>query len=408
MLEQHSFLKFLQSLDTNICLNMTFESKITCTLFRTPDFKIQPQIAAFAFNGTLIAYANMDWKYMFDVTRDRLREIAKTHCIVILDSLLVEGKKVPQYTKRTGSIDITKFILEAFVADLGVPLMAVFNEQFNGFQKPCTNMWRVVIGSICSQMGVVPNLAASYYCGGLAGRDKELRNLAIDRAFAMNVRLPFFTPRNLFLGTADPSWRWRNPMIAQENIKRFITSRREAKAINLVDELPKVQCGCYLVIVTGPKCSGKSTVAAEFVKAFGAEKPSMGIKILTADTVGLKKEIRKRLDAQCSVVLDMELPNRAKRKPYIALAEELRAAVLVIEMDIPIYVCELLSMIKVQKSSLLTTYMLERKKIEEYSAISETATFDVYSTTPGRDAAYRAISYPMRLHDCPELTFHWG
>lgn len=388
----------------------------TLMVYNYGDVQYKRNIAMFSFNNTLITgYAPTEegyvWEFGFDSIPDKLREISETHNIIIYDVLLpatIPKKKTkPNYTHQTGSRDATKAVLDEFVKKLNIPLIAVFNQRYNCYHKPCTNVWKLIEKTYIVKTKLELDIKSSYYCGSLAGRgDSEA---STDRAFASNAGINFFTPIELFCGAPATPYTWRPTRLGLEVRKKYIADCKEQKAVDIIGEIAKFTPNKnYMIIITGPPCSGKTTLAKRLVSEFKLVR-SQPANIITGKVERLKTVCKSYIESEGLIVVDMNTFNAKLRKPYLDIANKHKVATLVLEIHIPRDICRILSFIRVQRAiDSPGIYFLNDKVFDDYERLLEPPEGDTFDIDPAvRKALYRNLTIPMLINpDVSEFWYH--
>ncbi|KAK7200618.1 Polynucleotide kinase 3 phosphatase/AAA domain containing protein [Novymonas esmeraldas] len=188
------------------------------------DGTVAVKVAAFDMDDTLIMPASGgvfakddagDWKWLHPNVRGHLQHLhANGFLVVLFSNQLGIGKGTGWHEEKARAV--TAKIVQLSAA-AGVPLCACVATREDSWRKPSPRMWGLleerVQKCVRNALGVdaaaaspaVDCLAFSFFVGDaagrlaptLAGRKKDFS--ASDRAFAHNMRLPFFTPEMFFL-----------------------------------------------------------------------------------------------------------------------------------------------------------------------------------------------------------------
>jgi len=143
-----------------------------------------------------------------------------------------------------------------------------------------------------------------------------------DLKFALNVRVPFQTPEELFLAKEQ---------MYERNTFDFDPRKLGKSCVPFpVPELSKQT----VVVVVGPPGCGKSNVATKHYTSMAR---------VNQDTLKTKEKCHKAckeaLDAGKSVVIDNQNKEANYRAPYIAMAKAAKAQAIAIYYDVPIELC---------------------------------------------------------------------
>mmetsp|Transcript_26977 Transcript_26977/g.38013 ORF Transcript_26977/g.38013 Transcript_26977/m.38013 type:complete len:454 (+) Transcript_26977:52-1413(+) len=272
------------------------------------------KIAAFDLDSTLIATKSgrtfptgrSDWKWLYEEIPKKLQELHKNGYKVVVftnQGGVESGNSDPEALKGK-IIDIIK--------EIEVPLFVVIATATDLYRKPAVGMWDYFVQTLND--GVEVDKTQSVYVGDAAGRPaqgkKKKDHSCVDRKFAHNIGLEFFTPEEYFLGEAKTTnfdWGGFNPTTYQikDDDKPFdgtIASQTQELIINV-----------------GPPASGKSFFSKTYLV------PNGYIHV-NQDTFKSKQKClevtTKSLAEGKSVIVDNTNPTKDVRQEYIAIAKK--------------------------------------------------------------------------------------
>ena len=198
------------------------------------------QIAGFNLYGTIIT---ADWKLMYPNTREKLKNLHDEGYMIVL---FINRPNLIQKGKHVTFIDR----IEELIRRLSIPLEVYIATEDNRYMKPMTGMWEM-----CGRR-------TGIFCGDCAGRIYGKRDTdynQCDRLFAINTRLKFYTPEQLFMQPERP-YRLPSgylvPLINEEPFP-WETLQRETK------NKP------HIIITVGCPVAWKSKVVEDIVIKFG-------------------------------------------------------------------------------------------------------------------------------------------
>merc|ERR1719491_2150109 len=225
---------------------------------RDYDSPASEMVAAFDMDGTLInprsgkefGCTADDWCWWNEAVPDKLRKLASAGFKIALisnQSGLSKGKLEPRTVHD---------LIDAVQASLGVPLVALVAAKDDTFRKPRVGMWRLLETELSG--GKAPKLSASLFVGDAAGRtqtETAKKDFAdSDLKFALNVGVRFQTPEEFFLGADD------RPVPTSFNFDPRDLSGSLAEPAGLRPPAGRANA-CEVLLLVGPPCSGKSTLA---------------------------------------------------------------------------------------------------------------------------------------------------
>lgn len=273
------------------------------------------KIAAFDMDSTLIATKSgrtfptgrSDWKWLYEQIPKKLQELHKNgyKVVVFTNQGGVESGNSDPESLKGKVIDIIK--------EVQVPLYVVIATATDLYRKPATGMWDYFVETLND--GVQVDKTQSVYVGDAAGRPagegkKKKDHSCVDRKFAHNIGLEFFTPEEYFLGEAKTTnfdWGGFNPTSYQV--------KEDEKAVDgtIVSQTQE------LIIHVGVPASGKS----HFSKT---QLVPNGYVHVNQDTFKTKQKClqvtAEKLAEGKSVVVDNTNPTKDVRQEYIAIAKK--------------------------------------------------------------------------------------
>lgn len=163
------------------------------------------------------------------------------------------------------------------------------------------------------------NKDISIFVGNNAGRisqsmsiykkvvSKKIDSSCVDRAFATNIGLPFYTPEMFFLGDTIPiTWSYGINIMDQDTRKLLINDTHQPNIKNELDGLPKSDK--YIIIVTGPPSCGKTTLTQKLKKKWDSDYKMGDITHISEnkydDDIQIYDDIQSTLNTN-SVIIDI-------------------------------------------------------------------------------------------------------
>ena len=210
--------------------------------------------------------------------------------------------------------------IENVITKLGVellcPVFTCFAAGRDINRKPARGMWDFVVGEQIQKRNASISLNDCFFVGDAAGRlsgwktGKHADWSGVDRKFALNVGLKFFTPEEYFLN--------------EEECKLFDIGRDPA---SLLQKAPtnfdiSISSSQEMVIAVGSPASGKSTLYHRLFSKY-AHVNRDSLKSLTK----CKSAARSALLSGQSVYVDNTHPTRESRYDFISIAAEMKIPV---------------------------------------------------------------------------------
>lgn len=172
------------------------------------------KLAAYDIDGTIIKTKSGN---VFPKTCDdwtiNFPEVAKK-----LKSLFEEGFKICFFTNQAGigkgKVDVNEFKtkIKHIIAKVQVPVQVFISTCEGYYRKPLPGMWEYMERE--KNQNVTVNRAHSFFVGDAAGRPEVGKGVnkrrkdhsLVDRLFAKNLGIDFYTPEEHFLGSKQEDW----------------------------------------------------------------------------------------------------------------------------------------------------------------------------------------------------------
>ena len=261
----------------------------TLTYFIPPNFNYSKSVAVFSLFNTLLRPSHMGLKYWSINVKERLQELYKKNASIIVI-----------HTFDTDELDMVKGICDKMLKDLNIPVMFFFATKRNKYSKPFTNIW-ILIELFYKKANKTINKQMSIYVGNSAGRIKNVKSSyrmyekcidksCVDRAFAHNIGLVFITPEMLFHNDKSGiMWRYSDQVITQKD-RKYLAGKSYHQPI-ISDELKKLpESKKYIIMITGPPCSGKTTLALKIKRKWESDL-KLGRLVHVSDNVSYNTPI---------------------------------------------------------------------------------------------------------------------
>ncbi|SCV74086.1 BQ2448_6518 [Microbotryum intermedium] len=380
-------------------------TKLASSILPSPDFDFQDEvlgntscwhatwkrpkpsakIAAFDIDGTLITHRKdssrpkkrfpdneIDWAWLNPQVLPKLcRAHANGYTIVFFSNQA--GLATSQHNFRLK----LPLMARRGLQDEPFHVFAAFD--YSIYRKPATGMWDYFVRN-CNQ-GVEVDLERSFYVGDAAGRparDQSAQADAsdLDRKFAHNLDLPFFTPEEYFLSRpVSTSWSFRTYHWPSLNYSYTgpLFSPSTSPLIGAPSDGPEV------VLFIGPPGAGKTKFYREKFKRAGYLR--IGDASIR-DCLALLTYHFKSTPYPPSCVIDLLLPSRSLRASIISHISELSRERH--SMDQASQCCRPLSNIKIRLFHLTTDKELCRHNTVHRALSPCTLTYNSLKTNSAR------------------------
>jgi DNA 3'-phosphatase len=317
------------------------------------DFKFNKALAVFNFIDTLVIlkknFTNITLKYKYDEIKSKLREITEKGASIMIYQCFYKN-----------DIDHVKELFELLIKDLEIPIVAFFSTVRNRYSKPFTHMWKLIELFYSKEKKIIyKNL--SIVVGHKAGRiniynSKKIDNNCLDRAFAINNNLTFFTPERFFLNDNKISlWQFNTDVINQQSRKAELENNKLIQVPVIMDELSILpNSDLYTIIITGPPSCGKTTLAKKIKKKWDIEYKMGPIGCLSENNFETFEELQTSVNYQLkeknSIIVDL-MCNICNITNIIKTSMLNKVPILVVEIKVSEKVVKLLDFIKIQNST---------------------------------------------------------
>lgn len=262
------------------------------------------------------------------------------------------------------TVDATKQKLEMFLKQYNMPILCLFSLLPNYLSKPHTRIWKFLLSYFSLKGNKLLNKACviSDNSGRILRKDLKTKTIYkydksdIDRAFANNIELPFYTI-NEFLTGKKEKFTWNNVCISPEQRIEYLDKLAQYKNPDICEllktEMKRLKADTFIILVFGAPRSGKSRFCAEFVESWKKDQDNeqREIRILDTETKSRVKTATKCIKDLINIVIDGDCHTSQQREPFNILAKETRSAMLVIEVNPGIVISYLLNHVAVEKAN---------------------------------------------------------
>ena len=218
-------------------------------------------------SGKILSKDSRDWKFNFSCVPKKINEIfegcenSENKAIFVLFSnqLNLNSKIVERAAFETK--------IDSVISKLGLsskcPVICLFATARDEFRKPCKGMWNILKEDFLDKYGCEIDMSGSFFVGDAAGRITSWKPgrsadwSSVDRKFALNVGLKFYTPEEFFLNEpfSDAFDLGRDPKsIKIQYVNNF----------NIEEEF--ANSDCVMIMAVGSPASGKSTFYRKHLK----------------------------------------------------------------------------------------------------------------------------------------------
>ncbi|QVM08813.1 hypothetical protein D8B26_003488 [Coccidioides posadasii str. Silveira] len=319
---------------------------------------VKKRVAAFDLDGTLILTKSgntfprneHDWKWWNHCVPGRIKELySKGYQVVIVTN----QKKV--LLKKVGkgaigdskSLTIFKSKVSVILKDLDVPLSVYAATEYDEYRKPRMGMWKLMLDDYDLDVEGVLDLEGSIFVGDAAGRPAD--HSCVDRNFASNIGLKFYTPEEFFLGKPQEGveafnpknfildgtsrCKYRCPVVGYRFIRGWVTPRLTENLASL--PFPESH-GQELVIFCGSPGAGKSTFFWKYLEPLKYKRVNQDILKTRPKCLSVAAEY---LQAGDSVAVDNTNADPETRAYWVKLAKDHDVPIRCVYLSTPASIC---------------------------------------------------------------------
>lgn len=318
-------------------------------VYQTSNFQFHNTVLITEFEGCLINRISQAQIYHAIHASDttvkntdfikQIRKDAQDLSIVIISNQINSSKL---------NIDMIKRKLENFLQLHKIPMLAFFALKANRMSKPHTGMWKLlnmyyVTKGSCH---ITKAFIVSDFGGRIIEETKkngttkvQFDKSDIDRAFANNIKIPFFTILEYLTPEKKEKFTWNNKTISPELRQVYINTISQGRNPNIFAKLAETGLADrYMILIYGAPCSGKTTLAEELIKKwrnsewgktheikrFGLDNYSRGRRV---------GSVEKAIVDRISVIVDGECHTAAQRAVFEEIAKKHKTSVINIEVN---------------------------------------------------------------------------
>ncbi|KAF2742545.1 DNA kinase/phosphatase Pnk1 [Sporormia fimetaria CBS 119925] len=305
------------------------------------------KIAAFDFDSTLVTSASgrrfgrdaADWKWWHSSVPAKLKSLHEDgYLVTVLSnqggiSLKTDGKSVKSDQKR-----LTEFKAKvgSVFTQLDLPVSVYAATAKDKYRKPRSGMWHEMLEDNDLETDDAVDLENSFFVGDAGGRDAAGKtpkdHSCVDRDFAANVGIPFYTPEEYFLQEeARPFVRPFDPAAYLQEQTAAPTAPLQPKGTftktNPLD----------IVALCGSPGAGKSSFYWRHLKPLGYERVNQDLLKTREKCLKAAKEF---IENGTSVVVDNTNADPETRAHWVALAKKLGVPIRCVLFTAPPKLCE--------------------------------------------------------------------
>ncbi|CAO3637786.1 unnamed protein product [Cunninghamella blakesleeana] len=219
---------------------------------------------------------------------------------------------------------------------LPIPVLLFASLQKDIYRKPMRGMWDELIQEYND---TEVDLKNSFYVGDAAGRSAGWKpnmkkdHSCVDRKFACNVGIDFFTPEAYFTNEKEADFSWGSVNIKDYPKPSPESSTKLTSLVSNNDNSSKVE----LILLVGPPASGKSSFAQNYLL-------SKDYVYINQDTLKTKAKCinacEKALAEKKSVVIDNTNSTIETRSQFIKIAKKHKIPIRCFKFTTDIELCK--------------------------------------------------------------------
>ena len=219
--------------------------------------------------------------------------------------------------------------IDSVIGKLGIsskcPVVCLFATAHDEYRKPCIGMWEILENDFLKSRECVINLSESFFVGDAAGRveawkpGKSADWSAVDRKFAINIGIQFYTPEEHFLN---------EPKVNSFDLGRD-PKTLNAKIVNdfsdkIFEILHIKNAPLQMVLAVGSPASGKSTAFQRYFEPKNFVRINRDILKTMSNCV---KAVKAALASNQSVYIDNINHTQESRATFLEISKEFKIPV---------------------------------------------------------------------------------
>lgn len=253
---------------------------------------------------------------------EALKDSGNKPIFVIFSNQLNLNSKVSERASFESKID-------SVIGKLGIsskcPVVCLIATARDEHRKPCTGMWEILENDFLKSRECLINLNESFFVGDAAGRvtawkpGKSADWSAVDRKFAINVGIQFYTPEEHFLNEpiVELFDLGRDPKTVSVKIVNDFSN--ENIEILQIKDVP-----LQMVLAVGSPASGKSTTFQRYFESKNFVRINRDILKTMPNCI---KVVKAALGNNQSVYIDNINHTKESRAAFLEISEEFKIPV---------------------------------------------------------------------------------
>ena len=275
-------------------------------------------------------------------------------------------------------------IFELFKKNIKSQISCVISTQPNKYSKPYTHMWNFLSRIFAINGNTTLNVSKSLYVGIHAGRkfNHHIKNdiSCVDRSFAQNVGLKFTTANAFFQNDVMPfKWSWSFKPNKKDR-ELLMRSPNNVNILNKLDEIVDTHADKKIIIITGLKCSGKTTLSKKIHNLWKNNKPLDTISYVDIDNKNYIDEIND--DMNKNIIMNIDI--QCKKLLYILKnSMTYKIPTVLVDLKTPNELRSLFNHMQVQTSTLSSVvYSQDKVKKKDYNIFQKSKTIEYITAQP--------------------------
>jgi DNA 3'-phosphatase len=349
-------------------------------IFQSNDFQFSNVVLITELDGCLInnlssgkLYHKLDPQTV-SIKNDEFIKIIKKNSkdlsIVIISNQITGNKLV---------IDMIKRKLEDFIELTKIPILAFFALTNNKLSKPHTGLWTLLklYYKTKGNANILKAFIVSEFGGNIIDKKKKITysKSVIDRAFAHNINIPFYTVEEYVNNLPQQKFIWNNVTISPELRKLYIEKLSTYKNENIFKLLiNKGPADVYAIYIFGAPCSGKTTLSNELISKWNESQYGKNHAIKRLDLTQYTKKsrinaVKKFIIDKISVIIDGGCHSIALREPYEEIFKKYKVPTVYVEVNPSIGFACIFNHVAVENSNDESKTLYDVKEYHIYKSI---------------------------------------
>jgi len=316
----------------------------------------------------------------------KLQKESVSKSIVVISNQVNKNRIITDFIKRK---------VEEITQILNIPLLCIFAIQPNCFMKPHTGCWRL-LNTYYRKYGNTQIYKAMVVSdeGGLINEYekkgviiKRVCSSDIDRAFAWNTKLPYYSIDEYLNDEQNYPYKWDGKIISPEVRSLYVQHIKTLTNPKILQTIKSFgNRDAYVIMIMGAPRSGKTRLAKKLITKWNKDiiGEDHAIERLGLDEyskISRFRQFKKLINGRFSVIIDGSCHNDELREPYIEYLRGRNIPILCIEINCGIQMAKVFNHAYVEEAN------------SDQTVIYKSADYNIYKAEHGRPIESKNLKY---------------